>query len=250
MHFLRLFVILVILYGVPSRAAAQKRTVSGIVYEQGTPYRIGEVTVENTSARLRVKTNYMGEFTIAAAPGDSLLIHKEGYADFSLPVRSSRSVVIQLIKMRQLAEVVITAPTKKEELDEVREGYRKKGSFYMGRPPALAYIFKPLTALYELFGRTPRQARRFQNFYENELEASETDRRFNKVFVGSMTGLRDKDLESFMRRYRPAFRDLSGWNDYDLMNYVRRSLADWNEKGRPEAEKLPDLRTLPAPGKE
>ena len=120
----------------------------------------------------------------------------------------------------------------------------------MGRPPVLAYFFKPLTALYELVGRTPRQARRFHNYYENELEQSEVDRRFNRVFVQSVTGLDETDFANFMRRYRPGYPDLSGWNEYDLMNYIRRSLTDFNEKGRPAAEALPDLRTLPVPGKD
>ncbi|HEY0896540.1 MAG TPA: hypothetical protein VGE15_08335 [Sphingobacteriaceae bacterium] len=250
MPFIRLFFLMLVLYSFPFPAAGQKRTVSGIVYEQGTPFRIGEVIVENKAAKLRVKTNYMGEFTIPGGPGDSLFIHKEGYADFSLPLKSSKNVVIQLIKMRQLAEVTITAPTKKEELDEVMEGYRKKGTYYMGRPPVLAYFFKPLTALYELIGRTPRQARRFQNYYVNELEQSEVDRRFNRVYVKSLTGLEETDLVNFMQRYRPDFTELSGWNEYDLMNYIRRSLTDFNEKGRPRAEALPDLRTIPVPAKE
>jgi len=249
MHFLRLIGILSIVLTM-AEATAQKRSVKGIIYEQGTPSRVGEVTVVNKATRLRVRTNFMGEFTIPATSGDTLYFSKEGYADFSLPLKSTKDVVIQLIRFKQLAEVTITAPTKKEELDEVMQGYRKKGSYYHGKPPVLAYIFKPLTALYELLGRTPRQAKRFYNYYETELEQSEIDRRFNRSFVKSITRLPETDLSNFMDQYRPQYRQLKSWNEYDLMNFIAVSLKDFNEKGRPAAEKLPDLRELKLPDKE
>lgn len=244
MHFLRLILFAFVLNVPLVSAVAQKRVVEGIVYEQGTPFRVGEAIIENRNTNQRVKTNYMGQFSIPASSGDTLFISKDGFADFRLPLRSTKDLVIQLIRFRQLAEVTVTAPTKKEELDEVLQGYRKKGTYYNGKPPALAYIFKPLTALYELFGRTPRQAKRFYNYYETELEQSEIDRRFNRTFVGSLTSLPDSDLTSFMDRYRPSFAALSKWNQYDLMNYVRASLKEFNDLGRPAPEKLPDLRLI------
>ncbi|HEY0898670.1 MAG TPA: hypothetical protein VGD90_05010 [Sphingobacteriaceae bacterium] len=246
MHFLRLIGIWAIVL-IAVEAAAQKRSVKGIIYEQGTPSRVGEVTVINKNNHLRAKTSYMGEFTIPAAAGDTLYFSKEGYADYRLPLRSTKEVVIQLIRFKQLAEVTITAPTKKEELEEVLQGYRKKGSYYHGKPPVLTYIFKPLTALYELLGRTPRQAKRFYNYYETELEQTEIDRRFNRSLVKGITQLPEVDLTNFMDQYRPEYQKLISWNEYDLMNYIAVSVKDFNDKGRPAADTLPDLREIAIP---
>lgn len=223
---------------------AQTKPFQGIIYEQGTPLRVGEALIQNLNTNARAKTNYMGEFTIPASDGDTLLITKPEYADYKLPVKPKKVTIIQLIRIRKLAEVVITAPSKKEELDEVVREYRKKGSFYQGKPPLLAYVFKPLTALYELIGKTPGQARRFSRYYENELEQSEIDRRFNRSLVKAVTNLEDIDLKNFMITYRPEYTKLAKWNDYDLRNYITASLKAFNANGRPQAETLPDLRKI------
>ena len=80
-------------------------------------------------------------------------------------------------------------------MDELREQYRKKGSYYAGKPPLLSYIFQPLTALYELVGKTPGQARRFNAYYNTELQQSEIDRRFNSYNIRTITGLEGIDLK-------------------------------------------------------
>lgn len=247
MDFLRMMMITLWVFFSAATATAQEKPFTGIVYEQGTPLRVGEAVIRNLATNARAKTNYMGEFTIAAGSGDTLLITKPEYADYKLPVQSKKTIIIQLIKIRRLAEVVITAPGKKEELNEVMRDYRKKGSFYHGKPPLLAYVFKPLTALYELIGKTPGQARRFHKYYETELEQSEVDRRFNNSLVRSVTGLSGDDMINFMKIYRPAYDKLAAWNDYDLRNYIVSSFKSFNANGRPKAEALPDLRQIKMP---
>jgi len=44
-----------------------------------------------------------------------------------------------------------------------------------------------------------------------------------------------------MIRYRPSFDLAEHWGQYDLMNYVRQSLADFEAKGRPKGSLLPDI---------
>lgn len=236
-----------ILLGVLS-AHAQQNAVQGLVIEKSGISRIGNVSVLNKQNGARVFSNELGLFQIAASAGDTLLLSKPGYSDIVKPLLSMTDLVLQMQKVIELQEVKVTGQSKKEELDEFREQFQKKGSFYAGKPPLLAYVFQPLTAMYELFGKTPNQARRFNLFYLRELEQTEIDRRFNTSLVGRLTGLPDADLKNFMVTYRPDYEVLSKMDEYSLINYVNRSLETFNKSGRPKGllslpplPKAPDL---------
>ncbi len=229
-------------------AFAQQNAVQGLIMEKSGASRIANVSVLNKKTGARVLSNELGLFQIAASVGDTLLLSKSGYADLLKPLLSMTDLVLQMQKVIELDEVKVTGQSKKEELDEFRDQYRKKGSYYAGKPPLLAYVFQPVTALYELLGKTPNQARRFNLFYLKEMEQTEIDRRFNASAVGGITGLSDADLKNFMVIYRPGYETLSRMDDYGFVNYVKRSLETFNKSGRPKGllslpplPKAPDL---------
>ena len=110
-----------------------------------------------------------------------------------LAVTSLKDVIIHLTReTNTLNEVKVYGTTKKQELDAIKRDFKNKGSFYGGKPPLLSYIFSPLTAIYELFGRTPKNARRFNKMYVTELQQSHVDRFFNKTTINANTGLEGK----------------------------------------------------------
>jgi hypothetical protein len=243
----RLFIITILLTSAVS-THAQQNYVQGLVMEKSGASRIANVSVVNKKTGARVLSNELGLFQIAASAGDTLLLSKSGYGDVTKPLLSMTDLVLQMQRVIELEEVKVTGQSKKEELDEYRDQYRKKGSFYGGKPPLLAYVFQPVTALYELLGKTPNQARRFNLFYLNELEQTEIDRRFNSSAVSKLTGLTDTDLKNFMVIYRPDYENLSKMDEYALINYVKRSLETFNKSGRPKGllslpplPKAPDL---------
>lgn len=237
----------IFLWGVLS-VHAQQNAVQGLIMEKSGASRIANVSVQNKKTGARVLSNELGLFQIAASAGDTLIFSKLGYSDIVKPLLSMTDLVLQMQKVIELQEVRVTGQSKKEELDEFRDQYRKKGSYYGGKPPLLAYVFQPLTAIYELIGKTPNQARRFNLFYLKELEQTEIDRRFNASLVGNLTGLADADLKNFMVTYRPDYETLSRMDEYAFINYVKKSLETFNKSGRPKGllslpplPKAPDL---------
>ncbi|WP_411273746.1 hypothetical protein [Daejeonella sp.] len=244
----RIFVFTCILLWSAVICLAQQNAVQGLVMEKSGVSRIANVSVVNKKTGARVLSNELGLFQIAASAGDTLLFTKSGYQDIVKPLLSITDLVLQMQKVIELDEVKVTGQSKKEELDELRDQYRKKGSYYAGKPPLLAYVFQPLTAFYELLGKTPNQARRFNLFYLKEMEQTEIDRRFNISTIGSITGLNDGDLKNFMVIYRPGYETLSRMDEYAFVNYVKRSLETFNNSGRPKGilslpalPKAPDL---------
>lgn len=225
---------------------AQDNSVRGLIIESKGASKISGVTVVNRPQGAKTQTNEFGIFSIQASKGDTLLISKAGFTDQRVVLYNLSDLVIRMQPIIQLQEVRVEAQTKKQELQEVRDQYRKKGSYFAGKPPLLSYIFMPLTAIYELIGKTPAQARRFNSFYNRELQQTEIDRRFNTVFVERISGLTAEDLKNFMILYRPDYQQFQYWDEYALIRYIKSSAETFIRDGRPKAIKgLPPLPKAP-----
>ena len=235
------FFLLLISFGIQ----AQNKIINGVLFDESSTRRVSGAKVVNLANNQLTKTDGLGLFSILAAPGDTVKITKEGFTDQILRLSSYQDLVIRMFRPVQLSEVRVVAQSKKTELDEIKRQYRRKGSYHAGKPPLLSYIFTPLTAIYELIGKTPGQARRFNRFYSRELQQSEIDRRFNSSTVKPLTTLEGQDLQNFMQTYRPDFAQLSGWADYDLVKYIRKSVLAFEADGRPEVKALPKLPKAP-----
>lgn len=208
--------------------AQSEFTLQGVLFKKGTGERLAQASIINLRTNTQVVSNDLGGFQIATLLGDSLRISKKGFTTKLLAVLSQQNLVLQLQPVIELQEVTIKGETKKQELESVMNDYRKNGSFYKGKPPALAFIKSPITAVYELFGKTPNQAKRFGKFMEKDLEQSQVDRMFTRAFVKDITKLDDDNLGAFMDSFRPSYEQVSKWNEYDLINYVKKSLDSFN----------------------
>lgn len=220
---------------------AQEPAVRGLIMEKSGVSKLASVYIINKRTKRTSQSDEYGLFRIPASKGDTLNFSKSGYTDLIVVLPDLSDLVLRLQPVIKLSEVMVQGQSKRQELDEIKEQYRKKGSYYAGKPPWLAYIFQPLTAIYELVGKTPGQARRFNTYYMNELQQSEIDRRFNAYTVRNITGLDSLDLKNFMVSFRPDYESLSTWDEYALINYLKRSLQTFNNSGRPKG-----LRSLPA----
>ncbi|ACU06386.1 MULTISPECIES: hypothetical protein [Pedobacter] len=210
-------------------AFAQDFLLGGVVFEKGTSNRIAGAEVINKRTGYKVSSSDFGLFQIRAGVGDTLLVIKANFSDAETVVSSNKDILVYLTGGRMLKEVNITGQTKKQELDELKRDYKDKGSFYQGKPPFLSFLFKPLTAVYELFGRTPKNARRFGRYYETELQQTQIDGFFNEFLIQSNTDLKGKDLEKFMLDYRPEYEKAKNWAQYDAIKYIRDSYKKYTD---------------------
>ncbi len=209
--------------------AQQEFQLKGAILELGTTNRIGAARIYNKRTTFTSTTNTLGLFEIKAELGDTLFIYASDFSDLSIVVISSSDLLVKLKRSTMLKEVKIIEQSKKQELSEMKQEYRSKGAFYSGKPPFLAFIFKPLTALYETFGRTPKNARRFGKFYETEMQQTLIDGFFNEKIIQENTGMKGKELEDFMINYRPKFEKVQYWAKYDAIKYIRQSYKTFIE---------------------
>lgn len=222
--------------------AQQEFLLKGVLFQKQNNQRVANALISDKSNKITVASNDLGAFTIKAAVGDTLKISKRDFTDYFFTVVDQKDLIIQLSPVIQLNEVKIVEKTKKQELDEAMRQYRGQGSFYNGKPPITAFIpfgGSPITGLYELFGKTPKQAKHFQEFSKNETEQINIDKRFNKSVVKLNTDLTEEQVDRFMETYRPSYDQLSKWNDYDLISYIKTSAQQLKEgKSPPPLKKL------------
>lgn len=197
--------------------------------ELGNNGRVVGGQLYNKRTTFTATTNSLGIFEIKAALGDTIQIYQREYTDSTIVVSSVTDLVIKLRRGQMLREVNINGITKKQELTGMKQEYRNKGAFYSGKPPVLSFLFKPLTALYETFGRTPRNARRFGRYYETEMQQTLIDGFFNETIIQENTDLKGDELENFMINYRPDFEKAENWARYDAIKYIKEAYKTYKE---------------------
>lgn len=208
---------------------AQDFLLGGVIFEKGTSNRIAASEVINKRNGFRVVSSDLGLFQIRASVGDTLLVIKRDFSDAEVVVANNKDLAIYLVRGKMLKEVNISGQTKKQELQDLKRDYKNKGSFYQGKPPFLSFLFMPLTAVYELFGRTPKNARRFGRYYETEMQQSRIDGFFNEYLIQNNTDLKGADLEKFMLDYRPEYEKAKNWAEYDAIKYIRDSYKKYTD---------------------
>jgi len=215
--------------------------VSGVVMQRGTANRMGDVVVLNMRTSRSALTNSFGVFTIDASVGDSLSFTKVGFSPIKTVLTNLNEFFIEMHEGIRLETVIVERKSKEAELNDAMGNYSKKGVYNGGKNKFGTYLGSPATALYNLFGREAKNAKRFGRFMDREKEELQVDRIFSRAAVQKLTKLDSADLDAFMIRYRPSFDLAEHWGQYDLMNYVRQSLADFEAKGRPKGSLLPDI---------
>jgi len=214
---------------ISSVSAQQEFILKGAILEKGTKTRVGTAQIINKRTGLSVLSSDFGLFQIKAVPGDSLLVIKMDYADGVAVAQPGKDLVIYLDRGTTLKEVNITGQTKRQELDDIKRDFRNKGSFYQGKPPFLSFLFKPLTAVYELLGRTPKNARRFGRYYETEMQQTLIDGFFNESIIQNNTDLQGETLEKYMLDYRPEYEKAKNWTEYDAIKYIKESYKKYTD---------------------
>jgi hypothetical protein len=214
---------------IASVSAQQEFILKGAILEKGTKTRIAAAQIINKRTGLSVLSSDFGLFQIKAVPGDSLLVIKMEYSDGIAVAQPGKDLIVYLDRGTTLKEVNITGQTKRQELNDIKRDFRNKGSFYQGKPPFLSFLFKPLTAVYELLGRTPKNARRFGRYYETEMEQTLIDGFFNESIIQNNTDLKGDILEKYMLDYRPEYEKAKNWTEYDAIKYIRESYKKYTD---------------------
>src|SRR5690606_3719130 len=218
-----------------------QKSVNGVILNYATEVRIDGAEVINLNTQKVYVSNGLGLFTVLGSVGDTLRVIKTGFNEQNIVISSEDDIIVRLKGITELEAVNVYGTTKEQAMTDAMKDYRKQGSYYNGKPPVLAYIFSPISALHETFGKTGKRAKRFQSYLNYEQDELLIDRKFNKAFVASLTGLEEPELTNFRLAYRPSYETVRYWNEYDARTYVKKAYTQYEKHGIPPTSTLPKI---------
>jgi hypothetical protein len=210
---------------------SQEKAVAGIVFDKESQARIASVNIHNITTGIAVYNNLKGEFNIKAKQGDQLVFTRQDYHPDTVKVQNNSALAIYMVRLAiqlKLVTVHDSLLTPEMQLEATKRDYTKiYGSLAYDdfiTSPSSGGAGLSIDALYNSISREGRNASRLRDIIEHDYEQNVIDYRFNRTFVGNITGLKDEKLTSFMFRYRPGFYTTKTLNDYEFISMIRNNL--------------------------
>ena len=209
-------------------AVGQANTISGLVTADGQ--RQGGAVIKNISTHAQTMSNDIGEFSIHAKAGDTIITSKPDYINDTLLVTLEPYCIIRIKKSpTMLKEVVInsTSLTPKKTLEEnkaaYKEIYRKgdKSNMIVVTPLGVGVV---VDKVWSAVSKEGKDARKMQRRLTTDYRSAIVDKRFTKTLVARATGYKGIRLDDFMVKYRPTFEMVNKWNNYELIEYIKAKL--------------------------
>jgi hypothetical protein len=214
-------------------AFSQQVKVSGRVLDMSGKTPLEAVSVLSTSG-YGTLTDSLGRYSIRVNQDDSIWFSYLGKPTSKYPVTAIPNIYgfeISLhVNVTELKEVRVMPRSYRRDSIQNREDYAKAFNFSKPRLstsalPTGSYgagVGLDLDALIGMFQwRKNRRMLAFQERLLREEEEKFIDHRFSRQLVIRITSLRGKDLDTFMRRYRPNLEFTQFATDYEFQSYVK-----------------------------
>jgi hypothetical protein len=219
--------------------AQQLFIVKGVIFKKNSPERISQARIMNLKSRTTATSDELGSFRIQAAKGDTIEIKKPDYSTEKRVITDETDLSINLQPIITLNQVNIKDVSKKEELQFTMDQYKRNGQYYTLHPSAWSVMSSPLTGLYELFGKAPANAKRFQAYSKEEMERVAINKRYNRALVKKITDIPEGEMDAFMLAFTPSYEAIREWSDYDIIKYIQKSYEYFQlNKDRLKIQKL------------
>jgi hypothetical protein len=229
---------------------AQDKPIQGIVFDMNSKQRLTRVYIYNMRTGEGFYNTTKGEFKSNAQEGDVLIAALQGYGVDTIKIRTESTILFYLSRNAiQLKEVVVKdsigtpAEQLKAKMEEYSSAYSKGAVgdiFSLGGSNGGGGAGLSIDALYSLLSRQGKNARQLQKIIERDYRDAMINYRFTKTLINRVTGLNGAKLVDFKQQYKPGYFFILEANDYDLIEYIKRSYSSYLEN--PAAYRLEPLK--------
>jgi hypothetical protein len=217
------------------RSVAQIK-VSGTVYDISRTLVLPSVSVLSSSG-IGTTTDSNGTYSLIVGEKDSIWF---SYLNKPTPKFAVSSIVnpnsfdISLhVPVTELREVRVKPRNYKQDSAQNRLDYAKgfnykKPGIALASPPGGFGVGLDLDQLIGMFNfQKNRRMAAFRERLIREEEDKAIDHRFTKALIKKLTGLTDKPLDDFMKRYRPSYMFAMTASDYEFGEYIKLAYAEF-----------------------
>lgn len=213
--------------------AKSQLTITGTVFDSTKVIPVKDVTVKSSGGTSAI-TDSNGRYTIVTTDRDSLIFIYQNkptlkFAVNQIPNIGSFDISLHIHvaeKFKLLKEVKVYAKNYRRDSAENREQYAKIFNYQKPGIKLTTNSYSGATGadLDELINvfrfKRNKQLRKMQQRLEEEEKENYVNYRFNKTTVRRVTRLDGKDLEEFMKDYRPGFEFTLGSSVVDFYQYI------------------------------
>ncbi len=225
-NILRIFLIILIIN--TSLAAKSQIWLTGKVYDSTRMVTIPSVKVTTKKGEITF-TDSIGRYGINVGKNDSVSFTYRGKSTNYFPVQqinypSGFDISLQITiqdRYQTLREVVVIGKSYRQDSIENRQRYRKIFEFETGGLQLTSSGNLDPNSLIGAFKfRKNKVMRSFQSRLVIEEQQKFIDSRFSKALVRQITGLKERDLERFMKLWRPSYELVAFAEEYQFYQYI------------------------------
>lgn len=199
----------------------------GRVFDIKTNQPLPNVNIVNTFTELGMTTDSTGAFTIQVEPGHLVEFRRIGYKIVRIRIAADQ-LPYYSIAMKEgafdLEQVDIVSNNYRTDSIEKRETYKWAIDHYT--LDGMDVIQHPFDAL----SKRNRQIWAFQKRYDYFEKEKFVDYVFNARLIARIGTVDSADMEDYRRYYRPPYEQVKAWSEYDFLEYIKRSAADFKRR--------------------
>ena len=250
---MKFFVLALLLVIAKDRLLAQQsysdteEMLAGKIIDKETREELPGVHILNKTKRKGTVTDIDGNFYIKVSATDTLIFSYVGYSQHffiwqdSARDKTQNRTIIQLSKSMVELEPVKVFAYKNErdfknaiidlELPEENPVEIQIDGYYYGpKKPVKPGVGSPVSFLANKFGKRAKMEREFNEVKKQDEYKSYLNSKYNREIVSRITGLRDKELDSFMQYCTLSDNFIDGANEYDIIVAINKCYKDFTNR--------------------
>lgn len=232
-----------------------RQTFFGQLQSEKDQSPVGYATILNTISKQLVYSDSIGNFNIPVTNGDTLSISRIGFYNKQIPVSSihlntkklqviyltAREYDLKTVTINQLGSYnefkykVINTPLPKPEYEinpAVFNGLNQKPVVLQEQ--ASISLGSPVTAIYMLLSKEGKTLRKLEKLKAEERDVQSYSDKYSPLIVSQLTGLKDLELEKFMKFCNPDINFIKNSTEYDIAAKILECFKNYNSQNVPD----------------
>jgi hypothetical protein len=239
---MRYFAVFFLLLITTTALAQDSQKVSGTIVNDDTKLPVTNANIINLNKVKGAVADDKGYFEIEATVNDTLHISLIGYATLKIRVTNdwikNKTTTIQMTEKAIALEEVIIQPyilTGYLEVDSklipLRENYRysisglhegyEAGEYSPGAfGKVLGSIFNPADALYNFFGKKPKELKRLREMKKDDNVRNLLESKYDRETIAALLGINKNDIPEILARCNYSESFVKTANDLQIMDAI------------------------------
>jgi len=196
-----------------------------------------------------VTSDEFGYFEYPIQKQDSLYISSIGFEELKLSIEymlldSSINMIYLTPKVYMLDEIIITQyptyeafvkaiinPVFTEDEKKIIRAQKRMDAVDLSRKSGSGGVGGPITAIYNLFSKEAKYARKYQNLKEEDTNKALFNKKVNAAVIENLTGLTDSlTIMQFIRYCNFSNNFLDNSSEYELYSFIMQKYKAFIKK--------------------